>query len=107
MSETTISTDQELMTLVNVFTVDPDHQQDLVDLLAAAGSVMAELPGFISANVHRSNDGKRVVNYVQWRSTADYQAMSSNPRATPHMQRAADLATFDPIFCTVVHIDHA
>lgn len=68
---------------------------------------MVELPGFVSANVHRGDDGERVVNYVQWRSLADFQAMQNNPRATPHMRRASELATYDPIVCRVVHTTHA
>ena len=33
---TTISPDQDVMTLVNVFTVEPERQQELVDLLVQA-----------------------------------------------------------------------
>jgi heme-degrading monooxygenase HmoA len=96
------------MTLINVFTVEPDRQQQLVDLLIeATDAVMVDLPGFISASIHRSADGTRVVNYVQWRSTADFAAMRSNPSATPHMQQAAALAQFDPIVCEVVHVRHS
>lgn len=107
MTNTCISTDTDLMTLVNVFTVAPDRQQELIDVLAEAGEVMVELPGFVSANVHRSDDGERVVNYVQGRTLADFQAMQDNPRATPHMRRASELATYDPIMCWVVHTTHA
>jgi hypothetical protein len=34
----TIATDQDLITLVNVFTVEPERQAALVDLLAGATS---------------------------------------------------------------------
>lgn len=96
------------MTLINVFTVEPDRQQELVDLLVeATDAVMRELPGFVSANIHRSDDGRRVVNYAQWRSRADFDAMRSDPRAIPHMHRAAELAQFDPIVCEVVHVRHS
>ena len=33
---TTISTGQDIATLINVFTVDPDNQEQLVDLLDKA-----------------------------------------------------------------------
>ncbi len=104
---TTITTDQEVMTMINVFTVDPGHQQELIDVLAEATTVMVELPGFISANLHRSTDRRRVVNYVQWRSKDDYDAMQANPRAVTHMRQAAQLATFDPIICDVAYTGHA
>lgn len=105
---TTITTDEKVMTLINVFTVDPENQQELIDVLAeATTTIMVELPGFISANLHRSTDRRRVVNYVQWRSKDDYDAMQANPRAVTHMRQAAQLATFDPIICAVAYVDHA
>jgi antibiotic biosynthesis monooxygenase (ABM) superfamily enzyme len=55
---TTISTDQDIATLINVFTVGLDNQQQLVDLLdEATTQVIRHLPGFISANIHASLDG--------------------------------------------------
>jgi heme-degrading monooxygenase HmoA len=29
---------------------------------------MARQPGFISVSLHRSLDGRRIVNYIQWQS---------------------------------------
>jgi quinol monooxygenase YgiN len=47
-----------MVTLINVFTVEPANQRRLVDLLTRAtdGSV-SRAPGFISAALHRSIDG--------------------------------------------------
>lgn len=104
---TTITTTEQVMTLVNVFTVPPQDQQELLDVLVEATDVMRERPGFISANLHRSVDGTRVVNYAQWRTRGDYEAMLQQPVATPHMRRAAELASYDPIVCDVVHVGHA
>lgn len=106
MTTTTVTTADDVMTLVNVFTVDPAHQQQLIDILTEAADTMIQLPGFVSANVHRGNDGRRVVNYVQWRSEDDFEAMKRDPRAAPHMQRAAELAQYDPIVCQVVDVRH-
>jgi quinol monooxygenase YgiN len=92
-----------LLTLINVFTVDPGHQQQLVALLTdATEQTMKHLPGFISANIHRSLDGAKVVNYAQWESKEAFEAMRANPAAIPHMKAAAALAKFDPIVCEVV-----
>lgn len=107
MTTTTIDPQQDVMTMINVFTVEPEHQQELTDVLAEATTFMLELPGFVSANLHRSLDGARVINYVQWRSRADYDAMQADPRARPHMRQAAGLASFDPIICEVAHVFHA
>ena len=98
----TIDKDRPLATLINVFTVEPANQQRLVDVLVdATEHTMKQMPGFISASIHKSLDGKRVVNYAQWRSRADFQAMTQNERARPHMNAAAKLATFEPILCEV------
>ena len=99
----TISKDRKLMTLVNVFTVSLEKQNELVDLLVrATEETMQHLPGFISASIHRSVDGTKVVNYAQWRTRADFDAMKENLKARPHMERVAKLATFDPIVCELV-----
>ena len=46
----TISKDNKVVTLINVFTVGPENQQRLVDvLLEATEKTMKHLPGFVSA----------------------------------------------------------
>lgn len=105
---TTISTDVEVATLVNVFAVEPGNQAALVDLLVqATEDVMRHLPGFVSANIHASDDGIRVVNYAQWATTEDFQAMLGDTRAREHMARAAAIASnFDPHLYRVVSVHH-
>src|SRR5277367_802155 len=96
LAMSTIETDASVVTFINVFTVEPDRQSRLVTLLAeAADQTMRHLPGYVSANIHRSLDGKRVVNYAQWRSLADFQAMRQNPKAVAHIQAVAALASFE------------
>jgi quinol monooxygenase YgiN len=101
---TTIKKGGSPLTLVNVFHVEPANQQALVDLLiAATEQTMRHIDGFVSANIHKSLDGKRVVNYAQWRSREDFEAMLNNPEAGPHMKKAAGLVeSYDPILCEVV-----
>jgi heme-degrading monooxygenase HmoA len=53
---------------------------------------MKELPGFVSANLHKSLDGTRVANYAQWRSWEDFEAMLKNPEAAMHIKEAAEIA---------------
>ena len=99
----TIQKGRDVLTLVNVFTVARENQQKLADLLVeATEKTMKRQPGFVSASIHRSLDGTKVVNYAQWRSKADFEAMQKNPEARPHMEAAAALARFDPILCEVV-----
>jgi len=99
----TIDKGRKLMTLVNVFTVSPHKQAELVEpLVRATEETMQHLPGFISASIHRSIDGTKVINDAQWRSQADFSAMKDNVTARPHMQAAAALASFEPIVCEVI-----
>lgn len=101
---TTISTSADLVTLINVFTVEPARQQQLVDVLArATDETIRHMPGFVSANIHKSVDGARVTNYAQWRSRDDLDAMLRSPEAQPHLKEATSLATtVDPHIYDVV-----
>ncbi len=48
---------------------------------------MRRAPGFVTASLHRSNDGTKVTMYAQWRSIDDYQAMRQDP--LPFLQEDA------------------
>jgi quinol monooxygenase YgiN len=88
-----ISTRGNVVTIINVFTVEPTKQDALVTLLTrATDETVRHMPGFISANIHRSVDGVRVTNYAQWRSRADLDNMLRHPAAMPHLREAAALA---------------
>ncbi|WP_030740406.1 antibiotic biosynthesis monooxygenase [Streptomyces sp. NRRL S-31] len=89
-----IDTTRPVATLINVFTVSPDRQAELIDLLAqATEETMKRQPGFICANFHASLDGERVINYAQWESEEHYRTMLANPEARVHMDKAATIAT--------------
>lgn len=83
---------KNLVTLINVFTVEPEDQQRLVDIFVEAGEAISKQPGFISANIHKSLDGRQVINYVQWRSKEDLEAISNNPHTTAHIDEIKKLA---------------
>lgn len=105
---TTIHEHAPHATLINVFTVAPERAEELAGLLReATEQTMRFVPGFISANIHVSTDGTRVVNYAQWQSAEAYQAMLQDPTAREHMGVCAGVATgFDPHLYTVesVHL---
>lgn len=94
---TTPPLQNEPVTLINVFTVDPVNQERLIELLTRATETsVRHAPGFISANLHRSIDGTKVTMVAQWRSAEDYQAMRSDPAPLPFLQEALTIAKFDP-----------
>ncbi len=85
------------VTLINVFTVDPARQQELIELLTrATEDSVRHATGFISARLHRSLDGTKVAMYAQWCSNEDYQAMRRDPAPLPYLQQALAIATFEP-----------
>jgi quinol monooxygenase YgiN len=100
---TTISPSRKLLTLINVFTVEPANQRQLLELLARVTETsVRHAPGFISASLHRGLDGTKVTMYAQWRSVEDYQAMRENPAPLPFLQQALAIAKFDPGMYEVV-----
>jgi quinol monooxygenase YgiN len=106
---TTIEPHSPYATLINVFTVAPERARELAELLSVAtDEVMRYLPGFVSANIHVSTGGSRVVNYAQWESPEALQAMTRNPTAHEHMDTCAAVATsFEPRLYTVDSVHSA
>lgn len=96
MNVTKISPENQFLTLINIFTVEPANQQQLVDLLiAATEESVTKIEGFISSSLHKSLDGTKVTMYAQWRSIVDYQNMRNNPTASPYLEQALRIATFE------------
>ena len=99
---TTISKENNYLTLINIFTVSPANQQKLVNLLIQATEIVKESPGFISSSLHDSLDGTKVTMYAQWTSIEDYNKMRGNPAASPFLQKAMEIASFEPGMYRVV-----
>ena len=106
---TTIEEHAPLVTLINVFTVDPERAAELVELLrVVTEEKMQFVPGFISANIHLSSDGTRVANYAQWQSAEAYKGIFEDPSVRAHMEVCAAVATsFEPRLYTVESVHHA
>src|SRR5258708_22386137 len=83
--------------LINVFTVERDNQQRLVDLLVrATEGFVGHAPGFIAATLHRSLDGTKVTMYARWQSNEHYQAMRRDPGPLPFLEEALTYASSEP-----------
>jgi quinol monooxygenase YgiN len=86
-----------MISLINVFTVDPANQRRLLDLLArATDEFVSRAPGFVSSILHRSLDGTKVAMYAQWRSVDDYESMRRDPGPLPFLEEALTIAKFEP-----------
>lgn len=94
-----------MITMINVFTVDPSNQKRLLDLLArATDEHVCRAPGFVSSTLHRSLDGTKVTMYAQWRSVEDYQAMRDDPGPLPFLKEALTFAEFESGMYEVVRV---
>jgi quinol monooxygenase YgiN len=101
----TISRGRTPLTLINVFTVPPEKQDELIALLTdVTRQSVRHHNGFISASLHRGIDGKKVAMYAQWASIEDYESMRRNPAPAPALEQALKLATFDPGMYEVAEI---
>src|SRR5450631_2026981 len=86
-----------MISLINVFTVDPANQHRLLDLLArATDEFVSRAPGFITSTLHRSLDGTKVTMYAQWRSAEAYEAMRRDPGPLPFLKEALTITKFEP-----------
>jgi quinol monooxygenase YgiN len=106
--EATIRVDSETTTLINIFTVDPKKQYELVGLLKdCTETLISKSDGWISTNLLNSKDGQRVIVYSQWRSAKDIESFRQNPEMVPFIQRVAAVAKFEAIECDVCYVLHA
>lgn len=83
----TISLASDVLTVVVVFTVPPDQQAGFVRQLEQVGAEHSQHDGFISCTIHRSQDGLRVLEYIQWRSRAHFETMLAAQAAEGHVNR--------------------
>jgi quinol monooxygenase YgiN len=108
MAESTIRAGDPVVVLVNVFTCEPQNQQQLLDAWAkGTEEVMRYLPGFISANLHRSLDGTKVINYAQWASRDAFEASLRDPEVREYFGKLAQIAPPDPVLAEVVSVHRA
>lgn len=74
----TIAKNNDVITVIIIFAVEPERQQELIDTILEFLEVVKHQPGFVSSSIHRSIDGVRVMNYAQWKNQSDYQAFINN-----------------------------
>jgi quinol monooxygenase YgiN len=97
------TTARKTVTLVNILSVEPAKQQELIDSLRQnTETVIKTLKGWIATNLVASSDGKRVVIYSQWDAVADVEAMRTDPRMLAYYPRITALASLDSIVGTAV-----
>jgi quinol monooxygenase YgiN len=89
----TIAIHNEVITVIIIFSVEPQQQQELIDVIAEFLAIVKQQPGFVSASIHKSLDGVKVANYAQWKTREDYEAFLNHTEVQP---KAAKLREFNP-----------
>mgnify|MGYP001366419743 CR=1 FL=1 len=74
-----IRSDQKTVTQITVVEQEPAKQAEALALMRERARFMAKQPGFLSISLHRSLDGKRIVNYIQWQSRDQLEAAHRSP----------------------------
>ena len=105
---TTIVANTQVTTGITIFTVAPENQQQLVDLIVRAAEEIAQSqPGFISINVHKSLDKTHVISYSQWENRQAFDDILQNTTVIPYVQQILKIATIKPNFYEVVAVIHS
>lgn len=76
-----------LKTFVNIFTCEREDQRALLDTLEEeTAQVVSKVGGFVSASLHASTDGRRVINYAQWTDLTAFNEMMKGPQGKQLIQ---------------------
>jgi heme-degrading monooxygenase HmoA len=69
-----IQTDNQPVTQITIVEAEPGKQAEALAVMTERAQFMTRQPGFVSISLHRSLDGRRIVNYIQWQSRELLQA---------------------------------
>ena len=100
-----IRTDNQPLTQITIIEPEPGKQDEALALMIERARFMARQPGFISISLHRSLDGLRIVNYIQWRSRDLLQSAHKTPEFRKEWRQFDQLAEeIDPHLYEVAHV---
>src|SRR5262245_46331292 len=94
--EHSIRPNSDNVRLMNVCTVEPRNQERLIQLLTeGTETLVSRQPGYISASFHKSKDGRKVINYAQWKNTKDIKAFRTKREIGEYFKRVREVAEYD------------
>jgi quinol monooxygenase YgiN len=100
-----IQKDNQTVTQITVIEAEPERQQEALSLMAERARFMARQPGFVSISLHRSLDGRRIVNYVQWQNRDLLQEAHKSPNFRKDWRKFDDLTDqIDPHLYEVAEV---
>jgi heme-degrading monooxygenase HmoA len=99
-----VQSDHGSVTQITIVEPEPGKQEEALSLMRERARFMERQPGFISISLHRSLDGERIVNYVQWQNRELLHAAHESPQFRIEWNRFDNLADdIDPHLYEVVH----
>jgi quinol monooxygenase YgiN len=87
------------------FIVEPQNQQQLIELERQHVNIALEHPDLLSASFHRSLDGTRTANYGQWSRLDNFGEFLENPLYAPVRNYWKELAQNDYHLYEVVYVE--
>jgi len=96
-----------VVTQITTVETSPANQDEVVTLMTERARFMAKQPGFVSVNLHRSQDGSHMVNYIQWTSQEKLSAAHHSEEFREKWPRFGEIAEIKPGLYDVVHIEAA
>jgi quinol monooxygenase YgiN len=97
-----LSEESTPVTLVNILTVQPADQPELLALLRDnTANTISTLSGWLSTILVASDDKQRIIIYSQWESIANIEAMRKDPRMVACFPRLTALASSDSFIAGV------
>ena len=100
-----IQKDNRTVTQITFIEVEPEKQPEALSLMTERARFMARQPGFVSISLHRSLDGRRIVNYVQWQNRELLQRAHKSPDFRKAWRQFDDLADLiDPHLYEVAEV---
>jgi heme-degrading monooxygenase HmoA len=100
-----IRTDNQPVTQITFVEPEPGRQAEALSVMSERARFMARQPGFVSISLHRSLDGRRIVNYIQWQNRDLLQAAHKSPefrKEWGHFDQVTD--EIDPHLYEVVQV---
>jgi heme-degrading monooxygenase HmoA len=100
-----IRIDNQPVTQITVIEPEPGKQAETLSLMTERARFMARQPGFVSISLHRSLDGRRIVNYVQWKNRDLLEKAHKSPefrKEWSHFDQVTE--DIDPHLYEVAHV---
>lgn len=91
------STEEGPIVLINVFTIEPSDEEELIAAWSHDAEFMKQQSGYISTQLHKAiGDSPTFINYAVWESVESFRAAFENPEFQRRIGRYPENAVVSP-----------